>query len=153
MLRRVRLSVFNLSILSLRYPLVVSLDFYRFQPTGRAWLTLSSPSHMQHALRALRGAVLSGKALGAAPANDPSQVITRTRGVKGRLQAAERGLFTGNGPNGMSTSRGKGVVLYGLPGRLTSEGLRTYLRGFKLAAAEAGQQEIVKLETPYVSQS
>ncbi|EPT06196.1 hypothetical protein FOMPIDRAFT_1034132 [Fomitopsis schrenkii] len=126
----------------------VSLDYYRFQPTGRAWLTLSSPNYMQHALKAMQGTVLSGKALRGVPVNDPSEAITRTRGVKGRLEAAERGLFTGNGPNGMSTGQGKGVVIYGLPGKLTPGGLRTYLRNFKLASAEAGQQEIVKLETP-----
>ena len=98
----------------------------------------------------MQGAMLSGKTLKAAPANDPSEVIVRTRGVKGRLQAAERGLFTGNGPNGMVTSQGKGVVLYGLPGKLTPDSLRTYLRNFKLAMAEAGQQEIIKLGSPYV---
>ncbi|KAI0725159.1 hypothetical protein C8Q72DRAFT_877568 [Fomitopsis betulina] len=127
----------------------VSLDFYRFQSTGRAWLTLSSPNHMQHALKAMQGAVLSGKTLGATPADDPSEAVTRTRGVKGRLEAAERGLYTGNGPNGMS-GRGKGVVLYGLPGKLTPGGLHTYLRNFKLASAEAGQHEIVKLDTPNI---
>lgn len=107
---------------------------------------------MQHALKAMQGTVLSGKALRGVPVNDPSEAITRTRGVKGRLEAAERGLFTGNGPNGMSTGQGKGVVIYGLPGKLTPGGLRTYLRNFKLASAEAGQQEIVKLETPCVSE-
>lgn len=105
---------------------------------------------MQHALKAMQGAVLSGKTLGATPADDPSEAVTRTRGVKGRLEAAERGLYTGNGPNGMS-GRGKGVVLYGLPGKLTPGGLHTYLRNFKLASAEAGQHEIVKLDTPCVS--
>ena len=133
-------------------PFAVALDFYRLRPTGRAWLTLSSPNYMQHALKAMRGAVLSGKTLGAAPAKDPSELNTRTRGVRGRLQAAERGLLTGNGPYGMSTSRGKGVVLYGMPGKLTPDSLRTYLKNFKLAVAEAGQREIVKLETPYVSE-
>ena len=74
----------------------------------------------------------------------------RTRGVKGRLEAAERGLISGNGPDGTSTSHGRGVVIYGLPGKLTPEALRPYLKDFKLVATEVGHKEIIKLESPCV---
>ncbi|KZT67767.1 hypothetical protein DAEQUDRAFT_812632 [Daedalea quercina L-15889] len=126
----------------------IALDYYRFTPTGRAWLTLNSSTHMRYTLKSLKGSVISGKLLDADAAHDPKNPVNRTRGVKGRLEAAERGLVTGSGPDGASTSHGRGVVIQGLPGKLTPEGLRSYLKDFKLAATEGGRKEIVKLDTP-----
>ncbi|KAH9842587.1 uncharacterized protein C8Q71DRAFT_720094 [Rhodofomes roseus] len=127
----------------------VALDYWRFSPTGQAWLTLTSPTFLPHTVNALNGAVISGKLLQAAARDPmPQSQLARTRGVKGRLEAAERGIITGSGPDGGRTGQGKGVVIYGLPGKFGAEAVRTYLKEFKLAASEDGQKEIVKLEVP-----
>jgi hypothetical protein len=62
------------------------------------------------------------------------------------MNAAERSLFFGDGPRGGVLNEGKNVVLWGLPGRLTPEGLKGLLQNFKLAGTEGGKKEFVKLE-------
>ena len=71
--------------------------------------------------------------------------MQRMRGVRGREQAAQRGLVSGNGPNGGVTGSGKNVVIYGLPGKMTEEAAGYYLKSFKLAGL-AGDKDIVKLD-------
>lgn len=71
--------------------------------------------------------------------------LPRTRGVKGRMDAVQRGIFLGNGPGGGITDSGKNAVLYGLPGRMTEEAAGYYLKNFKLASS-SGTKDIVKLE-------
>jgi len=62
------------------------------------------------------------------------------------MEAAERGLISGNGPRGGVVNEGRNVVLWGLPGRLTPEGLKGLLQNFKLAGTEGGKMEFVKTE-------
>ena len=73
----------------------------------------------------------------------PSESRTRSRGLKGREEASERSIITGNGSQGGITDGGRGVLLSGLPGKITTDAVRRYLKNYKLMG---GQAEVVKLE-------
>jgi len=68
----------------------------------------------------------------------------RSRGLKGREEASERTIVTGNGVQGGITDGGRSVLLSGLPGRISVETVRRLLRNYKLMG---GQAEVVKLGT------
>lgn len=126
---------------------LVDIDYRRFVPTGTAWVTLTGNEFVRRAAQNLDGAVLAGHTVSAAPAEDgiDSEIRPRTRGARGREEAAERGLVMGDGPSGGITGSGKNVVLYGLPGKMTAEAAGYYLKAFKLAG-NSGSKDIVKLE-------
>lgn len=67
----------------------------------------------------------------------------RSRGLKGREEASERSIVTGNGSQGGITDGGRSVLLSGLPGKISTDIVRRYLRNYKLMG---GQAEVVKLE-------
>lgn len=125
----------------------VAIDYSRFLPTGRAYLTLTHPDLLRRNLTALQNATVAGISVTAQSAPPPSQSTPpRTRGVKGRSEAAERGLITGNGPRGGIVNPGRNVVVWGLPGKMTTGELRDYLRGMGFSWVGPGKEEIVKLE-------
>ena len=121
----------------------VFMDYDRFHPTGTAYLSLSSSSSMHRNLRMLNKATMTSLPLRATAVPDPS--IGRTRGSVGREEASNKGLVTGNGPNGGTSGNGKNVIIWGLPGKLPPDGLRNYLRPFRLSCL-SGQESIVKIE-------
>jgi hypothetical protein len=67
----------------------------------------------------------------------------RSRGLKGREEASERSIVSGNGSQGGITDGGKSVILSGLPGRITTDAMRLFLKNYKLMGGQAG---VVKLE-------
>ncbi len=73
----------------------------------------------------------------------PAETRMRSRGIKGREEASERSVVTGNGSQGGITDGGRSVLLSGLPGRISAESVRRFLRNYKLMG---GQAEVVKLE-------
>ena len=73
----------------------------------------------------------------------PSESRMRSRGLKGREEASERSLVTGNGSQGGITDGGRSVLLSGLPGKITPEAVRRFLKNYKLMG---GQAEVVKLD-------
>jgi hypothetical protein len=99
---------------------------------------------MNRNLRMLNNATMASLSLRSAAVPDPSPVA-RTRGSVGRQEAADKGIIDGHGPNGGIAGNGKNVIVWGLPGKLPSDGLRNYLRAFRLSD-ENGQQSIVKIE-------
>lgn len=120
----------------------VALEYSRFEPTGRAFLTLSQPSGHSKVMVALRQLRYFAHSL--TPRTTPSPVErVRSRGLKGREEASERALVTGNGVQGGITDVGRSVLLSGLPGRMSTERVRRFLRNYKLMG---GQAEVVKLE-------
>jgi hypothetical protein len=122
----------------------VFMDYDRFRPNGTAYLSLSSPNSMLRNLRMLNKATLSSLPLRATAVPSPFSA-GRTRGAVGRKEAADKGLVNGNGPNGGTSGNGKNVVMWGLPGKLPPDGLRNYLRAFRLSDV-SGQESIVKIE-------
>lgn len=125
----------------------MAIDYYRFIPTGRAYLTLATPDLLNRNLQALENASISSIAITSVSCPPPSSAAPqRARGTHGRMDAAGRGLVAGNGPRGGVANEGKNVVLWGLPGRLTPEGLKGFLQNFKLAGTEGGKKEFLKVE-------
>ncbi|OBZ75045.1 hypothetical protein A0H81_04246 [Grifola frondosa] len=123
----------------------VSLQYNRFRPSGRAYITVNDPMHLPSTLKALQSSMLGGK-MTSSTSRDPPNLPPRNRGAEGRAEAAERGLITGNGPDAGVTNGGRNVVMWGLPSRITQENVRDMLKSFKLAGFEGGQEEMVKLE-------
>jgi hypothetical protein len=68
----------------------------------------------------------------------------RSRGLKGREEASERSIVSGTGSQAGITDLGKSVLLSGLPGRISPEAMRRYLKNYSLMG---GQGEVVKLES------
>ncbi|KAH9951225.1 hypothetical protein B0H21DRAFT_269749 [Amylocystis lapponica] len=125
----------------------VALDYDRFLPTGKAYVTLTQPDFVPSALRSLKGTIVGGAMIEAGSVReDQVHRPTRTRGARGRAQAAERGIMDGNGVGAGVTSTGRSVVLSGLPGKLTPDALKEFLKSFKLAGHDNDKREIVKLE-------
>jgi hypothetical protein len=73
----------------------------------------------------------------------PAETRVRSRGLKGREEASERTIVTGNGVQGGITDVGRSVLLSGLPGRVSTDIVRRSLKNYKLMG---GQAEVVKLE-------
>jgi hypothetical protein len=67
----------------------------------------------------------------------------RSRGLKGREEASERSIVSGNGSQGGITDGGKSVVLSGLPGKISTESVRRFLKDYRLMGGQAG---VVKME-------
>ena len=121
----------------------MAVNYSRFRPNGTATLSFTRPEFASAAVKALNGSVLGGKVIIAEPTDD-IPVLPRTRGSKGILDAAQRGIYQGNGPNAGVPGGGKTVVLSGLPGGLTPVRVADNLRGFKLARSEMGSPAVVK---------
>ena len=121
----------------------VALEYQRFEPMGRAFLTLTQPSVLPKVLAALQQLRFSGHPLTPRTTPSPSEPSMRSRGLKGREEASERSVVTGNGSQGGITDGGKSVLLSGLPGKISTDVVRRYLRNYKLMG---GQAEVVKLE-------
>lgn len=124
---------------------IASLNYRRFSPTQEGFIVLNNPGHANPALKALRENVVGGfrvTTTSVPSLNDNTPI--RSRGRRGRDEAMERGIITGDGPNAGITDRGKSVVIYGLPGKMTAESLRSYLKTFKFGS-EDGTQSIMKI--------
>jgi hypothetical protein len=67
----------------------------------------------------------------------------RSRGLKGREEASERSIISGNGSQGGITDIGRSVVLSGLPGKISTDVVRRFLKNYRLMG---GRGEVVKLE-------
>lgn len=83
--------------------------------------------------------------ISAASSDPPHNILLRTRGAQGLHEAAKRGIITGNGARGGLSSEGYNVVLWGLPGKMTSDSLKSFLHSFRLVGSEGGKKEIIKL--------
>lgn len=123
-----------------------AIVYKHFLPTGRAVLSFTRPEFVPAAVKALDKAFLGGKPLSANASDNPVAQRQRTRGVKGSLEAAQRGIIAGNGPDGGVTGGSKNVVLYGLPGKMTADSLAWNLRNFQLAGSERGKPVVIKIE-------
>ena len=122
----------------------VTLDYHRFERTGRAFLTLSQPSVFPKVLASLQQLRYFGHPLAPMTTRPPLEPRMRSRGLKGREEASERSIVSGNGSQGGITDVGKSVLLSGLPGKISTHVMRRYLRNYSLMG---GQAEVVKLDT------
>ncbi|KAK7693396.1 hypothetical protein QCA50_002964 [Cerrena zonata] len=128
------------------------LNYERFRPTGTAFISFTKPDFTPNALKVLHGNTLGGSRIEAElvrPHDFNSGGFTRTRGIKGRAEAAERGLFDGTGPNAGLTRNGANVLITGLPGKSTVDIIRTFVRSYKPAGFE-DKGDVIKVELPHM---
>ena len=121
----------------------MAVNYNRFRPDGTATLSFTRPEFVPAAVKALDRSVVGGRSITAEPTDD-IPVLPRTRGSKGILDAAQRGIYLGNGPSAGVPGGGKTVVLSGLPDRLTPVNVADNLRSFKLARSDMGSPAVVK---------
>lgn len=126
--------------------ITVAMNYSRFRPNGTATLSFTRPEFVPAAVKALDKSVIGGKSISAEPTDD-IPVLPRTRGSKGLLDAAQRGIYQGNGPSAGVPGGAKTVVLSGLPTGLLPVRVVDSLRGFKLARSEMGSPAVVKAFT------
>ena len=125
---------------------VVDIDYKHFEPSGTAWITMSSAGFAGSAVRALRDHNLAGLPLTVNLSPPPRESRpARLRGVKGRAEAAEREVVTGDGPGAGITGGRRTVVLSGLPARMSPDAVRTWLKNFKLASSTPEEKEVSKI--------
>ncbi|EJF65917.1 hypothetical protein BD309DRAFT_1075472 [Dichomitus squalens] len=122
----------------------VAVNYTRFRPNGSATLAFTRPEFVPAAVKALDRHVLGGKII-RAEASDEIPQLPRTRGPKGALEAAQRAVYRGDGPNAGITGGGRTVLLYGLPARLTPQIVTDNLRNFKFAGSEKGVPAVLKI--------
>lgn len=109
---------------------------------------MTDSKFVTNAMRTVRAAQMSTLPLKAWPAS--IRHFQRTRGVRGRAEAAERALIEGNGPGGGFDPKGCDVVLSGLPEQVTSGALRHFLKrmGYVEAARDGKPDcEVLRVET------
>lgn len=130
----------------------VVLNYDRFRPTGTAYITFTKPDFTPNALKILHGNTLGGSRIEAklVRSTEVSSTGSRTRGIKGKAEAAERGLFDGRGPNAGLTRNATNVVISGLPGKSTSDIIKGLVKPYKLAGYE-DKGDIIKVDLYVVS--
>ncbi|KAF8522301.1 hypothetical protein BU17DRAFT_44846 [Hysterangium stoloniferum] len=132
----------------------VHKTYVRFLPEGKAHVAFETPEQADMAAKRLRNATMSGSPVQPMLTHVADVPATRSRGAKGREEAAARGCITGTGPDAGVTDRGRGVVLWGLPGRMTVDELKELLlRGFSLMDGEAAKGNVVLIEPDGRTQS
>ncbi|CAE6515384.1 unnamed protein product [Rhizoctonia solani] len=131
-------------------PQQVHLDYRNFIPSGRAWVGFTNPEKTEQALEVLRDSVIAGYTIRAQKTDEQNLVDAglppRTRGPRGRAEAQERGLASGNGPDAKLINRQKNVYMWGLPGRILGPELVKLLDPYELRVTAEEPRPIQKLE-------
>jgi RNA recognition motif-containing protein len=124
----------------------VHLDYKNFAPTGRGWLRFEHPESATRAVKLMRESVLAAHPIRAQVTSDLDIIKAgqpfRARGEKGRAEAAERGLLTGNGPDAKVKERGTNVYLWGLPGTTLSYDLIRLFDSYGLRVTAEDEQPV-----------
>lgn len=124
----------------------VTIDYEHCIPSGRAFLATANPDATRTAVRSLKNAVIGGHLIIPRPVPDIQH--ERGRGSRGRIEAGERGIINGSGPNAglASSDEGRTVVIAGLPANISPDRLRLYFKSFNIATSEKGQLDIIRVE-------
>jgi hypothetical protein len=132
--------------LPLLTPTLVHLDYKNFAPTGRGWLRFEHSEGATRAVKLLRDSLLAAHPLRAQVTSELDIIKAgqpyRARGEKGRAEAAERGLLTGNGPDAKVKERGTNVYLWGLPGTTLSYDLIRLFDSYGLRVTAEDEQPV-----------
>ncbi|KAF8631438.1 hypothetical protein AX17_005115 [Amanita inopinata Kibby_2008] len=128
----------------------VALLYDHFRPTGTALISLTRQEFLRNNLRMLQGIAMAGIPLEAEPRllDDADTVPARTRGVKGREEAARRGALNGNGPQAGLPNGDRTVTVWGFPGKTEPAAVEFIVRDFKLARSGNGKASIFKIQVP-----
>ena len=122
----------------------MAVNYSRFRPNGSATLSFTRPEFVPAAVKTLDKHIVGGKSIRAEPSEEIPQ-LPRTRGAKGVLEAAQRAVYNGDGPNAGIAGGGRTVLVYGLPENLSPQNVTEQLRTFKLAGSEKGVPAVLKL--------
>jgi hypothetical protein len=124
----------------------VDIDYNHLSPNGHAWITVTNESHTGHVLKKFRDGLFIGASRVDASTNvgHSANFSKRSRGGKGRADAAARGVL-GKGPSAGLKTGANSVSLSGFPEYTKPEFVKIFLKSFKLATS--GEQEVVKLDT------
>jgi RNA recognition motif-containing protein len=142
--------LYSLHVLFFLILLSVHLDYRNFIPSGRAWVGFTNSEKTEQALQVLRNSVIAGHTIRAQKTDEQNLVNAglppRTRGPRGRAQAQERGLASGNGPDAKLINRQKNVYMWGLPGRVLGPELVKLFEPYGLRVTDEEPRSIQKLE-------
>ena len=69
----------------------------------------------------------------------------RSRGLRGKEQAALRGALNGNGPHAGMSNLERTVTIWGLAGKATPRALAEVLQGFDVSESAKGRMNIIKI--------
>ncbi|KAI0341584.1 hypothetical protein BDW22DRAFT_251332 [Trametopsis cervina] len=125
----------------------VDIDYENLEPTGSAWITLTASDFVPNVIRKFHTGIYLGASRVTA-SSEPlkaARLLSRSRGERGREQAAARGVI-GSGPSAGVTGGARNVCLSGFPATMPVEAIKTYLKSFKLAGTVPGEKEVLKLE-------
>ncbi|KAF8626228.1 hypothetical protein AX15_004915 [Amanita polypyramis BW_CC] len=129
----------------------VALVYSHFRPTGTALISLTRNSFLsKENLRKLDSASIAGIPVKAVPRLlDPGDTQPpRTRGAKGREEAAVRGALKGDGPHAGIPNGEKTVTIWGFPGKTESAAVEFVVRDFDLARSSDGKANVYKILAP-----
>ncbi|KZT59771.1 hypothetical protein CALCODRAFT_481274 [Calocera cornea HHB12733] len=112
----------------------VYLHYFRFLRGGAAYLKFETPKDALEALRHIGGkkVMIMAQEILALPTAAPPSMVERQRGIRGRAIAAQKGEVDGTGLDAGTASRGRDVVLYGIPNKIEAEDVLAALKGFEL---------------------
>lgn len=116
----------------------VAIDYLACMPTGKAILTVSSPDLAEENFRLLSNFTIMGFPIDVRTISEPAS-YGRGRGIRGRQDAINRGIFDGCGPNAGVLNTGTHVTIWGLPRRAGPPALAKILEGFHLKDIEEGK--------------
>ncbi|EJD02395.1 uncharacterized protein FOMMEDRAFT_168860 [Fomitiporia mediterranea MF3/22] len=126
------------------------LEYWRFVPTGRAYISMRSDHYVDAAYRALKKTQMSSLPVRAFYVS-AAETQRRMRGRKGRFDAADRAAFDGIGIGGGVEPKGCDVVLYGLPPDTAAPALRLYLKRNRLVGVASNGEpacDVLKVDQP-----
>ena len=125
----------------------VDIHYQGLEPTGTAWLTVTSGGLTSHVVKKFYEGIYLGafRVAAAADTRSSGNFSNRGRGQEGRREAAERGVV-GSGPSGKLPSGGsRSVAISGLPTSLGVQDMRNFLKRFKFAGDTSESKEVIKL--------
>ncbi|KIL68603.1 hypothetical protein M378DRAFT_158426 [Amanita muscaria Koide BX008] len=128
----------------------VALVFNHFRPTGTALISLTRPEYLKNNLKMLGSASIASKLLKFEPRllDDADTALPRSRGAKGREEAATRGAMKGNGAHAGITNGERTVTIWGFPGKTDVPAVEFILRSFDLARNKDGKASAYKVMLP-----
>ncbi|KAI5121679.1 hypothetical protein M0805_002755 [Coniferiporia weirii] len=126
----------------------IKMDYHRFMPTGRAYIEMIHARHAENVAKRMRDSQMT--TLQVKSYHAPVLRPPRMRGERGRAEAASRAVLEGNGMGGGVGAKAWDVVLWGIPGTMSAQALRYYLRRVELVGVNPNGEpkcEVLRVET------
>lgn len=128
----------------------IHICYEYFKPTGEVLITLSRPHFLRDNLRVLDNVSFAASRVSPRPfiPEEAPRPKMRSRGLRGKEQAALRGALNGNGPHAGMSNLDRTVTIWGLAGKATPRALAEVLEGFDVAESAKGRMNIIKIPLP-----